>query len=303
MNSSSHRIWSGSSGWPKPYDVAMRMKPSNATWVESRKTRPFWTLSTIRRPSRQPVHQGRERVVPEDEVGGLLGHPGPGAHRDRDVGTVQRRGVVHAVARDRHGPAQARGRSGRGAPSGRAWSARRPAGRRARTPADRRPSAASSSPTTTRSRSRPAAAAMAPAVSGWSPVTMMTSMPAIRAVVEGLADPIADRVGEADQARGPSTVRPRPAERPRPAARPRRPRASTRTDQRSVPSPVGIGERQDRLRRPDGELLDRAVVRACDCASVTSGRSSATGSLSTRSAGVEHRVPAGCLDGACAATP
>ena len=32
----------------------MRMKPSRATWVETRKTRPFWTLSTIRRPSRRP---------------------------------------------------------------------------------------------------------------------------------------------------------------------------------------------------------------------------------------------------------
>ena len=54
MNSSSHRTWIGRSAWLNPAIVAMRMKPSRATWVDSRKTRPFWTLSTIRRPSSMP---------------------------------------------------------------------------------------------------------------------------------------------------------------------------------------------------------------------------------------------------------
>jgi hypothetical protein len=41
MNSSSHRIWIGRSGWPKPTSVAVRTKPSRATWVDVRNTRPF----------------------------------------------------------------------------------------------------------------------------------------------------------------------------------------------------------------------------------------------------------------------
>ena len=55
---------------------------------------------------RQAVHQRRERVVAEDQVGRLLGDPGPGPHRHRDVGAMERRGVVDAVAGDRHGPAR-----------------------------------------------------------------------------------------------------------------------------------------------------------------------------------------------------
>ena len=34
--------------------VEMRMNPRKATWVETTNTRPFWTLSTIRRPSASP---------------------------------------------------------------------------------------------------------------------------------------------------------------------------------------------------------------------------------------------------------
>jgi hypothetical protein len=54
---------------------------------------------------REPEHQGRERVVAEDEIGRLAGDGGPGAHRDRHVGPVQGGCVVHPVAGDRDDPA------------------------------------------------------------------------------------------------------------------------------------------------------------------------------------------------------
>ena len=53
----------------------------------------------------QAVHQRGERVVAEDEVGRLLRDRRPRAHRDRDVGAAERRGVVDAVAGDGDRPA------------------------------------------------------------------------------------------------------------------------------------------------------------------------------------------------------
>ena len=41
MNSSSHRIWSGSSGCAKPAYRGDEQRPSSATCVDTRKTRPF----------------------------------------------------------------------------------------------------------------------------------------------------------------------------------------------------------------------------------------------------------------------
>ncbi len=52
----------------------------------------------------QAVHQGRERVVAEDQVGRLAGDRRAAAHRDRDVGAVERGGVVHPVAGDGDDP-------------------------------------------------------------------------------------------------------------------------------------------------------------------------------------------------------
>ena len=50
----------------------------------------------------------REVVVGEHHVGRLFRHVGPGdAHRDADVGRLQRRRVVHAVAGHRHDRARA----------------------------------------------------------------------------------------------------------------------------------------------------------------------------------------------------
>ena len=104
MNSSSHRIWRGSSGWDIPARVAMRMKPSSATWVETRKTRPFWTLATIRRPSRSPYMSVANESSPRTRSDASLGHGRPTAHRHRDVGVLERRRVVDAVAGDGDGP-------------------------------------------------------------------------------------------------------------------------------------------------------------------------------------------------------
>ena len=49
------------------------------------------------------AHDRREVVVEQHEVGGLARDVGAGAaHGDADVGFVQRRAVVDAVARHRH---------------------------------------------------------------------------------------------------------------------------------------------------------------------------------------------------------
>ena len=52
----------------------------------------------------QPEQEGGERVVAEDEVGGLARDRRTAAHRDRDVRPVERGGVVHAVAGHRDDP-------------------------------------------------------------------------------------------------------------------------------------------------------------------------------------------------------
>ena len=52
----------------------------------------------------QAEHQGRERVVAEDEIGRFLRDGGAAAHRHGHVGTVERRRVVDAIAGDGHDP-------------------------------------------------------------------------------------------------------------------------------------------------------------------------------------------------------
>ena len=100
---------------------------------------------------------------------------------------------------------------------------------------------ASSSPTTMCSRPSPAAAAIAAAVSGWSPVTITTEMPAVRAVSSasrmpsrsGSANPISARIVQA------------PSSRRRASATSRSPVAafaSTRACHAARSSAAGVGE-------------------------------------------------------------
>ncbi len=261
MNSSIHRICSGSSGWPKPYRVAMRMKPRNATWVEMRKIRPFWTLSTMRRPSAQSVHQGRERVVAEDEVGGLLGDPGPGPHGDGDVGAMQGRRVVDAVAGDRHGPA-----GGPGDADQPLLLLRRRSGHDLESP------------------ELGGQAVIVPPgelVTDGDPIGVEPSLcrdrrgrqrmvpgdhddldPGDPCRLERFADAVAHRIGEPDQredtCHGRSCGRCATATSRSPSVA----RASTRDAHAARSSGLWRDEGQDGLRRADGRLLDRSGVRA-----------------------------------------
>ena len=156
-------------------------------------------------------------------------------------------------------------------------------------PGDRRPTPASTSPTTTRSRSRPAAAAMAPAVSGWSPVTMMTSMPAIRAVSN--ASRIPSRIGSAKPINArtvqapPSTLRATATSRSPAAAC-----ASTRADQAVRSSAVGWAS----VRIASGAPMASSSITPASAPRLRvrdQGRSSATGSLSRRLAGSSTASP------------
>ena len=66
-------------------------------WMFSYSDRPQWTALTM----------VAKAVVEQDDLAGLLGHLGAGdAHRQADVGFLQGRGVVGAVAGDGHHLAQ-----------------------------------------------------------------------------------------------------------------------------------------------------------------------------------------------------
>ena len=159
------------------------------------------------------------------------GDGGAAAHRHGDVGAVERRGVVHAVAGDGDDPVVgARG-------------AHEPAlllGRRAGDDVERRQlagepvvvPAASSSPVTMRSASRPASPAIVAAVTGWSPVTTTTWMPAPPRRRHRVGDARPDRVGEADEGTHLARARHRPAERGRRGVRRPAADASMRSAQR-----------------------------------------------------------------------
>ena len=120
---------------------------------------------------------GGEVVVGQDHVGRLLGDVGAGdAHRDADVGRLQRRRVVDAVAGHRDDVAVGLQRV-----DDAQLVLRRDArvDRRARAPRRRTPassSASSSAPGERRARpaaTMPRSAAMRAAVRGWSPVIMI----------------------------------------------------------------------------------------------------------------------------------
>ena len=128
----------------------MRMKPRRATWVETRKTRPFWTLSTIRRPSRRPYISVANESSPSTRSDASRATAVPLPMATATSARVERRRVVDAVAGDRDDPAVRAGDAGRAAPccSGvdrativQAAAARRASSRRPsrRSPSRRRP--------------------------------------------------------------------------------------------------------------------------------------------------------------------
>ena len=87
----------------------------------------------------QPEHQRGERVVAKDEIGCLAGDRRAGAHRDRDVGAVERRRVVDPVAGHGDDAAAAIAQLERSGASAPASSGRRRAGPGGSRRAGRRP--------------------------------------------------------------------------------------------------------------------------------------------------------------------
>ena len=232
----------------------------------------------------QPEHQGRERVVAEHEVGGLAGDRGAAAHRHGDVGAMEGRCVVHAVARSRRRSGGSRERRRRVARfcSGveRATTCRSASSSASRASSH----AASSSPVTTWSASRPASRAIVAAVRGWSPVTTTTWMPACASRRHRLAMP--GRIGSAKPTRarishGPSSIRPASADEPL-AGRCRR------LDQ--CRPPLALAHRAtDRRRRTRGRPRaprapgSRCARRVGPCVRVDGQRVRSAGCASTRS--------------------
>ena len=91
MNSSSHRIWSGSRGWPNPVDRRDEDEAEQRDVGRDEEDEALLDVADDPPALAQPVHQRRERVVAEDEVGRLARDRRPAAHRDRDVGALERR--------------------------------------------------------------------------------------------------------------------------------------------------------------------------------------------------------------------
>ena len=160
-------------------------------------------LSKMRAALAHRLDDGREVVVGEDHLRRLLGHLGAGdAHGDADVGRLQRRRVVDAVAGHRDDVAVGLQRVDdaqlvrrRDAGVDRASRARR---RRSRPSS----SASSSAPVSAGApgSTMPRSAAMRAAVRGWSPVIIITRMPARRASRDGHAGLGARRIDDADRA-------------------------------------------------------------------------------------------------------
>ena len=256
MNSSSHRIWSRQQRLAEPVQRGDQDEAEQRDVGRDQEDEPLLDVVDDPPALGEAVHQGRERIVAEDQVGRLLGDARPRAHRDRDVGPV-RAGAsltpspVTATVR----PAARATRTSRSFWSGvdRATTWRRGSSAVSRASSQ----VASSSPTTTCSRSSPAAAAMAAAVSGWSPVTTTTSMPGAARGLECFPDAVADRVGEADQGAldHPPPVRPAGAA----TATSRSPVAAFDLDQSAARRGASSGGGADQRRgRPPGAPIARS---------------------------------------------
>ncbi len=279
----------------------MRMKPSKRDVGREEEDEALLDVVDDPPTLRQAVHQRRERVVTEDEVGGLLGDRGAAAHRDRDIGAVERRCVIDAVARDRDEPTRRRAAStsrtllvGRGPRHDRAES---PA---ARAPAARRPTRASSvAGARSAGRRGPPARRWPPPSRGWSPVTTTTWIPAPRAVAMRLADP---RAGSGPRSRASARMRPRPVVDPAGERRRRRSPAAARllddgschaSGRQRSRRPASMGSTASGAPSASSSTRPSRRLRVPS----TAGHPS-DGSRSTRSPGSRARVAAGRLDGA-----
>ena len=258
MNSSSHRIWIGRSGWLKPGDRRDQDEAEQGDVGRDQEDQALLDVVDDPPALRDAVDERRERVVAEHEVGGLLGDGRAAAHRDGDVGSVQRRGVVHAVAGDRDEAAARHARRARSARFCSGVAAPRRGDQADASASSSSDQAASSDPVTTVPRRAAACRAIAVAVAGWSPVTTTTWMPAACAASAASADPGPQRVGEADQRRPWRRPRARRVGRGRaracrPPSRPRSPHATRpRSEPSVVDDRVGDGLRRARAARSPG---------------------------------------------------
>ena len=196
MNSSIHRIWSGRRTWRSATKIVdTRMKPRNATWVETTKIRPFWTLSTIRRPSARPNIRVANESSPRtrSEASRATAVPLPIATATSapwSAGASFTPSPVTATIRWSARAARTRRSFCSGVDRATTWRSDSSAASRTSS------QPATSSPVTIRSASRPASRAIVAAVRGWSPVTTMTPMPAPLAMASASAIP--GRMGSAN---------------------------------------------------------------------------------------------------------
>ena len=208
-----HRIWVASSGTATASPVSSSPMHAGEHDAEEhrqhladvRREQEAQELADVGEDAAPLADRGDDRgevVVGEDHVRRLLRHVGAGdAHRDADVGRLQRRRVVDAVAG--HGDDVAR------RPGARRRSAACAPARRGRRPtvvahASPQPSSSSGSSSAPVSASvRPARRCRgrrrcAPAVRGWSPVIMITRTPAAARLGDRRPRLRARRVDDAD---------------------------------------------------------------------------------------------------------
>ena len=192
----------GVNGWPAAMlsRVAPRNVSTNATSETSTKRTYLREVVVELAALLDRVDDRGEVVVGQDHAAGVLRDLGAAAHRDADVGRLDRRRVVHAVARHRHDVALLLERVHEQHLVLRGDAADHADARRSARAAPPRSSAANSAPRIA-SPSMPSCSAIAAPVTTSSPVTMRTRMCALLRVLHRLLRLLARRVDHPDQAR------------------------------------------------------------------------------------------------------
>ena len=260
------RTWTTVIGAPRPASTATAKSATSPRFAESRNATNLRTLSRDPPSLADAADDGREVVVGEHDVGGLACGLGAGpAHRDaasarRSAGASLTPSPVTATT------------------SPRAWSSSTIASL-----------SAGVMRAWTWSRRGRARRAIARAVAGWSPVSILTPMPAARA--RAIASAAVARSGSWSATRPSCSSSPR--RRPRPSAasmRPRRrrarealrpPRLARRSPARAVGEPAleraTSGAPLTRRARPAGLARRRRVIRRLTGSKGTSSTSRAAG--------------------------
>ena len=271
----------------------MRMKPSIATCVETRNTRPFCTLATRRRPSRSPCISVTNESSPRtrSEASRATAVPLPMATATSawwSAGASLTPSPVTATVLLQDRATSTMRSFCSGIARATMLSVGNSAARRASS------HSASSGPVTTRSLDRPASAAIAAAVVGWSPVTTSGWMPAALARTIASRIPGLMRSANASTASGnqvsPSRRRASSSNRS-PASAPVSTRAcqtsrcAAGTSEHMASTASGAPRASSSSAASPSDVRVRARVREY-------GRSSLTGSASRRSAGSSSRTTA-----------